>query len=107
MPFVETSPGSLEWYDPPYWNKTAKRKCNTQRLVMAALRKVMRQGEEYSLDELILGMNESAAGQKLNPPFRGKNAQTLMQRLVRNGKIDRVGVHFYALPEAAPETRGE
>jgi hypothetical protein len=96
MPFIEIGNGELEWYSPP--KKASAPKRNSMNAVLSVLRDVMRVGQEYDAGEIVLLVNESKAGQRLHPAFRGKNAETLLDRLVRNDKITRVN-GFYALKE--------
>jgi hypothetical protein len=67
--------------------------------VMAALKEALEPRCGYCKGEIELLVNEAKAGQRLHPAFRGKNAQTLLDRLVRNKKLTRVGDGFYALKE--------
>jgi len=96
MPFVEISSGRLEWVNPPP-KKGSRMQFNSMPFVMRALRQTLTPEKEYHLSEIILLINESTAGKQLHPPFRGKNAQKLIERLVRNGKII-AGEGGYTLP---------
>lgn len=78
---------------------------NSMPFVVRVLRNVLNQGEQYHVNEIILLVNESDAGKRLHPAFRGKNAQKLLDRLVRHGKIIRLtdAPDYYTLPPTKEE----
>lgn len=82
-----------------------KPRFNSMRLVMSVLRYALEPEQEYHVSEMMLLVNESKAGLILHPPFVGKNAQRLLDKLVKNGKITMVREGYYALK--APKPRGE
>lgn len=94
--FEQHDDGSLKLILPP--PKTRKQKFNSMPFVMRAMRAALVPEQEYHLLEIIELVNQCPAGQMLSPSFVGKNAQKLIDTLVRNNKMLKLGGDHYALP---------
>ncbi len=93
--FEQRDDGSLKLVLPE--PKARKQKFNSMPFVLRAVRRALEAGREYHLHEIILLVTEYPAGQMLHPPFRGKHAQALIDRLVRKGKMNQIDGDCYVL----------
>lgn len=95
--FIEMEDGRLKLVLPE--NKSYRKpKFNSMPFVMRAMRAALVPEREYHALEIIELVNQCSAGQMLSPSFVGKNAQKLLDTLVRNEKMLKLDGEHYALP---------